>query len=152
MANDRMVSTEPGEDQLQAQSASSCWGASDGSEGYPRGVTTIVWFRNDLRLADNPALAEAAARGPVVPVYVWAPEEEGEWPPGAASRWWLHRSLHALDRSLRERGSQLVVRRGPTDKALASLLRETGAASVVWNRRYEPAAIARDSELKRRAA
>jgi deoxyribodipyrimidine photo-lyase len=113
-------------------------------------VTTIVWFRNDLRLADNPALAEAAARGPVVPVYIWAPEEEGEWPPGAASRWWLHRSLHALDRSLRACGSQLVVRRGPTDKALASLLRETGAASVVWNRRYEPAAIARDTELKRR--
>jgi deoxyribodipyrimidine photo-lyase len=113
-------------------------------------VTTIVWFRNDLRLADNPALAEAAARGPVVPVYVWAPEEEGEWPPGAASRWWLHRSLHALDRSLRERGSQLVVRRGPTNNALASLLRETGAVSVVWNRRYEPAAIARDTELKRR--
>jgi deoxyribodipyrimidine photo-lyase len=81
---------------------------------------TIVWFRNDLRLADNPALAEATARGPVVPVYVWAPEEEGEWPPGAASRWWLHRSLHALDRSLRERGSQLVVRRGPTNEALAS--------------------------------
>ena len=113
-------------------------------------MTTIVWFRNDLRLADNPALAEAAARGPVVPVYVWAPEEEGEWPPGAASRWWLHRSLHALDRSLRERGSQLVVRRGPTNEALASLLRETGAVSVVWNRRYEPAAIARDTELKRR--
>ena len=115
---------------------------------YPGRVTTIVWFRNDLRLADNPALAEAAARGPVVPVYVWAPEEEGEWPPGAASRWWLHRSLHALDRSLRDCGSQLVVRLGPTEEALASLLRETGAASVVWNRRYEPAAIARDTELK----
>jgi deoxyribodipyrimidine photo-lyase len=47
-------------------------------------VTTIVWLRNDLRLADNPALADAAARGPVVPVYVWSPDEEGDWPPGAA--------------------------------------------------------------------
>ena len=64
---------------------------------YPGGVTTIVWFRIDLRLADNPALA-AAARAGRGPVFIWAPDEEGDWPPGAASRWWLHRSLRALAR------------------------------------------------------
>ncbi len=59
-------------------------------------VTTIVWFRQDLRLADNPALDAAVKRGePVIPLYIWSPEDDGDWPPGAASRWWLHHSLHA---------------------------------------------------------
>src|SRR5947209_19120190 len=100
-------------------------------------MTTIVWFRNDLRLADNPALAEARARGPVIPVYVWAPGEEGDWPPGAASRWWLHRSLAALDAELRRRRSRLIIRRGgSTRRALSALMHETGAQRIVWNRRY----------------
>lgn len=113
-------------------------------------MNTIVWFRQDLRLADNPALAEAIARrGGVVPVYVWAPEEEGDWPPGAASRWWLHQSLAALDASLSQIGSKLTVRRGPTLEALRSLAREANADAVVWNRRYEPTAIARDMHVKK---
>jgi deoxyribodipyrimidine photo-lyase len=112
-------------------------------------VTTLVWFRADLRLHDNPALAAAALRGPVVPVFVWAPEEEGDWPPGAASRWWLHHSLEALRRTLARHDLPLVIRRGPAGAALATLMDETGAGAVFWNRRYEPAAIARDGELKR---
>ena len=60
--------------------------------------SSIVWFRHDLRLADNPALSAAVERErPVVCVFVWAPDEEGDWPPGAASRWWLHHSLASLD-------------------------------------------------------
>ena len=61
---------------------------------------TLVWFRHDLRLDDNPALAAAAARGAVVPVFIWAPEEEAPWEPGAASRWWLHQSLEKLAATL----------------------------------------------------
>jgi deoxyribodipyrimidine photo-lyase len=103
----------------------------------------IVWFRQDLRLRDNPALHAAHRLGaPVVPVYVWSPGEEGDWPPGAASRWWLHRSLASLDTSLRERGSRLLLRTGNTAEVLGALARETGAGTVLWNRRYEPAAIA----------
>ena len=57
----------------------------------------VVWVRQDLRLADNPALAAAVERrGPVIPVFIWAPDDEGAWPPGAASRWWLDRSLADL--------------------------------------------------------
>jgi deoxyribodipyrimidine photo-lyase len=112
-------------------------------------VTTIVWLRNDLRLADNPALADAAARGPVVPVYVWAPDEEGDWPPGAASRWWLHHSLAALDAALRRHRSRLVIRRGPTLETLRDLAAQAGADAIVWNRRYEPAAVDRDAVVKR---
>ncbi len=65
----------------------------------------IVWLRQDLRLADNPALQAACRRGgPVVPVFIWAPEEEGAWPPGSASRWWLHQSLARLAGEFRAAG------------------------------------------------
>src|SRR6185312_15942408 len=104
---------------------------------------TIVWFRQDLRLRDNPALHAAAARAEaVVPVYIWSPEEEGDWPPGAASRWWLHQSLYQLDQSLRARGSRLVLARGSALDVLRALAAKTQAGAVFWNRRYEPAAVA----------
>ena len=111
----------------------------------------LVWFGLDLRLADNPALQRAIARqGAVLPVFIWAPEEESPWSPGAASRWWLRQSLEELDASLTRRGSKLMVRRGPTAEALLALAAESGAESVFWNRRYEPAAMARDRDLERR--
>jgi deoxyribodipyrimidine photo-lyase len=113
------------------------------------GAPTLVWFRQDLRLSDNPALATAVDRGsPVIPVFIWAPEEEGAWRPGAASQWWLRHSLAALGAELEKRGSRLIIRRGPTVKALNDLLAESGASTLFWNRRYEPAAVARDAELK----
>ena len=110
---------------------------------------TLVWFRQDLRLSDNPALAAAVDRGgEVIPEFIWAPEEDGVWRPGAASKWWLRRSLAGLNAELEKRGSRLLVRRGPTGKALLDLLAESGASAVFWNRRYEPAAVARDADLK----
>ncbi|HEY8965215.1 MAG TPA: deoxyribodipyrimidine photo-lyase [Candidatus Methylacidiphilales bacterium] len=110
---------------------------------------SLVWFRSDLRLADNPALHAALERGgPVIPVFVHAPEEEGDWAPGGASRWWLDRSLASLDASLRERGSRLLLREGASLAALRKLAKETGAEAVFWNRRYEPAAIERDTKIK----
>jgi len=111
--------------------------------------TAIVWFRNDLRLADNPALTAACQSfGTVVPVFIWAPEEELEWAPGSASRWWLHQSLAKLRDQLVEHGTQLVLRVGPSLKALQQLIQETGAQGVYWNRRYEPAVIRRDTQIK----
>ena len=112
-------------------------------------MNSLVWFRLDLRLEDNPALRAALEHGgPVVPVFIWSPEEEAPWSPGGASKWWLHQSLAALDASLREAGSRLVIRRGPTLETLRSLAKETGAKAIVWNRRYEPAVIARDKGIK----
>ena len=112
-------------------------------------MASIHWFRQDLRLADNPALLAAMGRGePIIPVFVWAPEEEGGWQPGAASRWWLHQSLAQLDASLRRLGSRLIIRRGPTLDTLRELLDQTGSTAVFWNRRYEPAAIERDTRVK----
>jgi deoxyribodipyrimidine photo-lyase len=110
---------------------------------------TLLWFQADLRLTDNPALEAALQRGgPIIPVFIWSPEEEGSWPPGAASRWWLHHSLAALDESLRKRGSRLILRRGASEPTLRSLIKETGAQAVYWNRRYEPELIRRDAQLK----
>ena len=113
-------------------------------------MTTILWFRRDLRLADNPALAHAIARGaPVAPVFILDEAEQGAWAPGGASRWWLHGSLEALDRDLRGLGAGgLILRRGPAETVLADLVAETGADAVVWNRRYEPWAVARDQRIK----
>lgn len=110
---------------------------------------SLVWFRHDLRLEDNPALSAALRRGgPVIPVYIWAPDEEGDWPPGGASRWWLHQSLAALDRRLRELGSRLTFLHGPSIETLRGLVKTTSAAAVFWNRRYEPAIVARDTTIK----
>jgi deoxyribodipyrimidine photo-lyase len=113
----------------------------------------IVWFRRDLRLTDNAALGEAlASADAVVPVYVHAPDEEGPWAPGAASRWWLHYSLKELDKSLAGRGSRLVVRHGPSLDALLALVEETGAGAVHWSRLYEPALLERDKRIERELA
>ncbi len=106
---------------------------------------TLVWIRQDLRVEDHPALrAGASAGGAVVPVWIWAPEEEGRWAPGGASRWWLDRSLASLAQELAGRGSRLVLARGPSSDRLLALARQCGAARVFWSRRYEPAAAARD--------
>jgi deoxyribodipyrimidine photo-lyase len=81
-------------------------------------------------------------------VFIHAPEEEAPWSPGGASRWWLHQSLEALDAALRSSGSRLIIRFGPTLDTLRELAKETGAGAVFWNRRYEPAVIARDAKIK----
>ena len=113
-----------------------------------KSASTLYWVRLDLRIEDNLALLAAARKeASVVPVFLWAPEEEEPWPPGAASRWWLHQSLTSFATELETLGSRLIIRRGPTKRALNDLLSETGASSVVWNNRYEPAVIERDREL-----
>ena len=111
--------------------------------------TAIVWFRRDLRLADQPALSAALARHErVIPLYIHAPEEEGDWAPGGAQRWWLHHSLAALADRLAGAGAPLTIRLGPSQQALGDLLDETDAEAVYWNRLYEPLLIARDRGIK----
>jgi deoxyribodipyrimidine photo-lyase len=111
---------------------------------------TLIWFRQDLRLSDHAALTAAIERGaPVIPVFIWAPTEEGEWAPGAASRWWLHQSLTALDESLVKLGSRLIIRcASDTEAELHRLIKESGATAIYWSRRYEPKVIARDQSIK----
>ncbi|WP_265561868.1 cryptochrome/photolyase family protein [Sphingomicrobium arenosum] len=98
----------------------------------------LVWFRRDLRLSDQAALAAAASEGPVVPVFVLDDETPGDRKLGGASRWWLHRSLEALGAALQEKGSRLILRRGRVDHVLPQLVEELGAARVHAIRHYEP--------------
>ncbi|MBC7983251.1 MAG: deoxyribodipyrimidine photo-lyase [Candidatus Obscuribacterales bacterium] len=109
----------------------------------------IVWLRRDLRLADNPALTYACEHARrIVVAFIYAPEEEAPWQPGAASGWWLHHSLASLAQHLGKLKQSLVIRRGPTLAALQQLIGESGATLVIWNRLYEPAIIARDAQIK----
>ena len=106
---------------------------------------TLVWFRNDLRLHDNAALRFAAESGSVLPVFILE-EIEGEAPePGAASRWWLHHSLHALNESL---DGKLVCRRGDALSIIRELVQECEIDAVVWNRRYLQHQIEQDKTIK----
>lgn len=110
---------------------------------------TLVWFRNDLRIHDNPALHAASLEGSVVPVFVWDPKGEGEWAPGAASRWWLHHSLRSLGERLAAMGGRLILRQGLSVKAILALAAESGANAVFWNRRYEPHAREQEASIER---
>ncbi len=92
----------------------------------------IVWFRDDLRLSDHPALHAASKTGaPMICLYVF--DERGTRPLGGAARWWLAQSLRALHKSLEATGAPLVLRRGSAAKIIAELARQTGAAAVYWN-------------------
>ncbi|GAA2074427.1 deoxyribodipyrimidine photo-lyase [Pseudolysinimonas kribbensis] len=97
----------------------------------------VVWLRDDLRIADNPALRAGVDRGgPVVALYVLDDESPGIRPLGGATRWWLHHSLAALDDAVASRGGRLVLRRGPAAAVVPTVVAETGAGAVFWNRRY----------------
>ena len=99
---------------------------------------SIVWLRHDLRLADQPAFAAAAAEGPVVPLYVLDDETPGTWAIGGAQRWWLHHSLAALGGDLAAAGAALVLRRGRAADEVARLTTEIGAKRVHGLSHYEP--------------
>lgn len=107
----------------------------------------ILWFRQDLRLADNPALRAAMELdAPVLPVYILDDDNAGDWRMGAASRWYLHESLTALNDDL---DGKLHVTEGPADKVLPRLAEDARACAVYWNRCYEPWRIRRDRKLKK---
>lgn len=109
----------------------------------------ILWFREDLRLGDHPALRAACDAGqPVIPVYIRHERPARRWQAGGASRWWLHGSLTKLDAALRALGSRLVLRSGDPLDVLAALIRETGAGAVHWSRCYEPGEVALEQRLR----
>ena len=112
---------------------------------------TILWFRKDLRLADNSALAAAIEVGaPIIPLFIWSPQEAGDWAPGAASKWWLHQALKNLDGDLGAKSGKLVIRQGESLTELENLIEKTGAGRVYWNRRYEAPLRELDADIKRR--
>ncbi|KAK8468269.1 hypothetical protein PHAVU_007G273300 [Phaseolus vulgaris] len=108
---------------------------------------TIVWFRRDLRIEDNPALAAAAREGSVFPVYIWCPKDEGQFYPGRVSRWWLKQSLAQLDNSLKSLGAELVlIKTDSTLEALLECANAIQATKVVFNHLY--VSLVRDHSIK----
>ncbi|PZQ99821.1 MAG: deoxyribodipyrimidine photolyase [Cereibacter sphaeroides] len=106
----------------------------------------ILWFRRDLRLADHPMLAQAAAtKRPLIPLFILDPETEAQ---GAAPLWRLGLSVEVFAKTLEAAGSRLILRRGPALKVLQAVIAETGAREVHWSRLYDPAAKARDTKIK----
>ncbi len=109
----------------------------------------LLWFRQDLRLDDNPALRVAVGmKAPLICLYILDDETPGNWAMGGASRWWLHHSLAAFARRLEAKGQTLILRRGAADTVIQQLAAETGAKAVLWNRLYDPASVSRDKRLK----
>ena len=107
----------------------------------------IVWFRQDLRLDDNPALEAAiATRKAIIPVFI--DDDKGQRPAGLMARWWRDRSLTKLDAELQNRGSRLIYKTGDSAEQLNALMAESNADTVFWNRQYEAAAVARDTHIK----
>ncbi len=108
----------------------------------------IWWIRRDFRLDDNPALVRAVQANALLPVYIHSDAEEGAWPLGGAQRWWLARSLTAFASSLENVGSRLTILQGEAAKTLVDLARQFDVDEVVWNRRFEPAALAQERRVE----
>ncbi|MCP3719614.1 deoxyribodipyrimidine photo-lyase [Paraburkholderia sp. CNPSo 3281] len=123
--------------------------SSVSSRGSANQAPAIVWFRDDLRLADQPALAQATASGrPLICVWIHDPHASGERPEGGAARWWRHASLRSLEAALAARGGRLLLLQGDEAATLDALVTETGAQAVYWNRRYGAAQREVDRALK----
>jgi deoxyribodipyrimidine photo-lyase len=100
--------------------------------------TTLVWFRRDLRIQNNPALDYAVQRGGrVIPIYIEYSNNIKDWQPGAASRWWCHHSLKELADSLQQQGLKLRFFSGEPLKIFTQLIKQTGATAIAWNNLYE---------------
>src|ERR1700742_4168770 len=96
----------------------------------------LIWFRDDLRLSDHPALhAAAATKRPVICLCVFDETSRGPGarPIGGATRWWLAQSLRALQKSLDAHGVPLVLRKGSAAKVIPEIARESGVSDVFWN-------------------
>ena len=100
--------------------------------------TTILLFRQDLRLHDHPALAAAAQRGEVLPLFIYDEQLGGDWSLGGASQWWLHESLTALSASISSLNGRLICRRGNTLDILIEIQEAVKADAIYFSRQYQP--------------
>ena len=108
----------------------------------------VMWFRQDLRLADNAALSAAAEAGPLICIYVLDDETPRAWAWGGASRWWLHKSLERLSESLARHRIKLVLRRGAADKVIEDVITSTNAEALYFTRDYAPWSAALEQRIK----
>ena len=105
----------------------------------------IIWFRQDLRVKDNPALTYAASFGEVLPIYILDEKNNADFPLGRATRWWLNYSLLSLNKSL---NGALCSFQGDPIKIIEELVSTYQIGNVFWNRSYEPWQVERDTAIK----
>lgn len=118
------------------------------TKSHPLSDITIVWFRRDFRLSNNPALSYALENSKnVIPIYIHQ-NIESRWMPGAASRWWCHESLKKLSGELKKQGLTLHCFKGDAKEILASLVNESGTKVLCWNNLYEPDEVSLTNEIK----
>ncbi len=113
----------------------------------------IVWFRQDLRLSDNPAVFFAAQeKVPLIFIYIWDTTcpKPIHW--GGATRWWLHHSLSALAHTLAKKGATLILRKGDPKEILLTVMQATHSQALFYNRCYEPHSRARDQAINEQFA
>ncbi|WP_104088304.1 deoxyribodipyrimidine photo-lyase [Arthrobacter sp. GMC3] len=109
---------------------------------------SLIWFRDDLRVADNPALMASVADGAAVALYVLDEESAGIRALGGAAKWWLHHALLDLRDELERLGIPLILRRGAAAQVLPEVASELGAGTLLWNRRYGGSERAVDTTVK----
>jgi deoxyribodipyrimidine photo-lyase len=115
----------------------------------PTGGRALVWFRKDLRLADNPCLEAALRSGKeIIPVFIWNKEEGGAWSPGAAARWWLHQALASLGKDIGDLGGSLIFKKGKAEKILPQLAEDFEVDTLYFGRTYDPAGRATEQEVE----
>ncbi|MDG1326450.1 MAG: deoxyribodipyrimidine photo-lyase, partial [Opitutales bacterium] len=115
----------------------------------PSGGRALVWFRKDLRLADNPCLEAALNSGKkIIPVYIWNKEEGGAWSPGAAARWWLHQALASLGKDIQDLGGSLILKKGKAEEILPKIAENFEADTLYFGRTYDPAGRATEKAVE----
>ena len=117
------------------------------TEKHAQPAPIILWFRFDLRLHDHAGVRVALESGlPILPIYVWD-ESSATRPLGSASKWWLHRSLEALNADLLKHGSRLIIQRGNTQVVLASLAKEYDVKTIYCSQIFDPQNEYNDTDL-----
>ena len=109
----------------------------------------IVWLRKDLRLQDNPSFhAALLGKRKIIPVFIWDPDEGGQWSPGAASRWWLHHALDSLGKDIAKLGGHLLLAKGKACDILPEIARENHATTIFYGRVYDPAGLSTQEKVE----
>lgn len=114
------------------------------------GMPVIVWFRQDLRIWDNPALSHAVlSNQPILPIYIIEDEHtQNPWPISGAQKWWLHHSLLSLKKDLSEKGLNLTLCKGNSLELIPEIIKKTKSTGLYYNRCYEPFLLQQEVELK----
>ncbi|MEM7463776.1 MAG: deoxyribodipyrimidine photo-lyase [Pseudomonadota bacterium] len=122
---------------------------SSNSHDRPDNAPAIVWFRDDLRIADNPALEYASSQNrPIIPLFIFETNLPEHAHLGGAQKWMLHHALKSLDANLKTLGARLILAEGDALEILQGLVSRHGAGSVYWNRRYTQYGIKTDINIK----